>query len=134
MTRRRVRMLAFVGIAIAAGSACYYVSVLIQPPRKPPSATASRKASPSSTSHQTNLAQPSRPKFSLDTPVEAIAADRRGKAVLDRDVPGLTSDPHYVLIEGMSLRQIATISGGQLTSSMLDQVQADFDRLAAADP
>lgn len=86
------------------------------------------------TSHQPNPAQPSHPEFSLDTPVETIVADPCGKAALDRDLPGLITDSHYMLIEEMSLNQIAMISGGRLTRSMLDQVQADFDRLAAADP
>jgi hypothetical protein len=42
------------------------------------------------------------PAFSLDTPVEHIAADPRGKAILDHDVPGLMASQSYLLFEDMS--------------------------------
>jgi len=68
--------------------------------------------------------------FSLDTPVSAIAADQRGKAVLERDVPGLMSSSSYILLEDMSLAQIAPLSGGRLSKTKLDQVRADLAQLA----
>jgi hypothetical protein len=67
--------------------------------------------------------------FSLDTPVEHIAADPRGKAILERDIPGLMSSRSYLLFEDMSLSQIATVSGGRLAKDKLDLVQADLSQL-----
>ena len=67
--------------------------------------------------------------FSLDTPVEKIAANPNGKAVLTRDMPGLMSSPSYMLFSYMSLSQIASLSGGRLTKTKLDQVQADLEQL-----
>jgi hypothetical protein len=78
-----------------------------------------------------NLATMVGPTFSLDTPVEHIAADPRGKMILDRDLPGLLTDRSYVLFEDMSLSQIAAVSGGQLTKADLDLVQADLSQLSA---
>jgi hypothetical protein len=69
--------------------------------------------------------------FSLDTPVEKIAADGRGKAVLDRDLPGLMASRQYVLFEDMSLAQIASLSSGQLTSAKLDVVAVDLAGISA---
>jgi hypothetical protein len=66
------------------------------------------------------------PPFSLNTPVKTIAADEHGKAVLNRDVPGLMASQSYILFDDMSLAQIATVSGGQLTKAKLDLVQADL--------
>ncbi len=71
------------------------------------------------------------PTFSLDTPVEDIVADPRGKVILDRDVPGLTANRSYFLFEEMSLSQIATVSGGRLTKATLDVVEADLSKLIA---
>jgi hypothetical protein len=71
------------------------------------------------------------PAFSLDTPVEHIAADPRGKVILDHDVPGLTASRSYLLFEDMSLSQIATVSGGRLTKATLDVVRADLSQLTA---
>ncbi len=68
--------------------------------------------------------------FSLDTPVEKIAADDRGKAVLDRDLPGLMGSSSYLLFDDMSLSQIATLSSGQLTKSKLDLVEADLSGIS----
>lgn len=73
------------------------------------------------------------PTYSLDTPVDHIAADPRGKAVLDHDVPGLMASQSYILFEDMSLSQIATVSGGRLTKAKLDLVQADLSQLSMAE-
>jgi hypothetical protein len=70
------------------------------------------------------------PPFSLNTPVERIAADRRGNAVLKRDMPGLLTNPSYLLFNDMSLLQIASLSCGRLTKIKLVQVQADLTQLS----
>jgi hypothetical protein len=71
------------------------------------------------------------PTFSLNTPVEHIAADPRGTMILNHDVPGLMASRSYLLFEDMSLSQIAIVSGGRLTKTKLDALQADFAQLFA---
>ena len=68
--------------------------------------------------------------FTIGTPLDVIAADPRGKAVLVQDVPGVISNPKYPLFEDMSLAQIASISGGRISQTKLNKVQADLDELA----
>src|ERR1700686_1685426 len=68
--------------------------------------------------------------LSLDTPVEDIAADRRGKGILNHDVPGLLASPSYLMFENMSLSQIAAVSRGRITKAELDLVQANFSHLS----
>jgi hypothetical protein len=80
-----------------------------------------------------NLAVAPYPTYSLDTPVEHIAADPRGKAILDHDVPGLMASQSYILFEDMSLAQIATVSGGRLTKEKLDVVQGDLSQLSTTE-
>jgi hypothetical protein len=70
------------------------------------------------------------PAFSVQTPIDRIAADGRGKAVLDRDVPGVMTNPHYELFSSMSLSQLASLSGGRLTQSKLNQVNSDLAELS----
>jgi hypothetical protein len=79
-------------------------------------------------------AAPKRPSFTLDTPVDKIAADQRGKEILVRDLPGLMASRSYVLFDDMSLSQIATVSGGKLTQTKLDKVQADLSQLSDPPP
>ncbi len=73
-------------------------------------------------------------RFTLDTPVDKIAADPAGHEVLHRDVPGLMSSSSYILIEDMSLSQIASISNGRLTQSRLNVLQADLAALSPHTP
>ncbi len=68
--------------------------------------------------------------FSVQTPIDKIAADERGKAVLDRDVPGVMNNPHYMLFSCMSLSQLASLSGGKLSQSKLNQVNSDLAELS----
>jgi hypothetical protein len=75
-------------------------------------------------------AKPRAPAFTLDTPVEHIAANRRGKAILERDLPGLMASRSYLLFDDMSLSEIASLSSGQLTQTKLDRVAADLSQLS----
>src|ERR1700722_18743338 len=52
--------------------------------------------------------------FDLNTPVGDIAADPAGAAVVNKDIPGLLSDPSFPDIKGMSLKMIASLSSGQI--------------------
>jgi hypothetical protein len=80
-------------------------------------------------------AKPAKPRvFTLDTPVERIAADPQGRAVLERDVPGLMANKEYALFDDMSLSEIALMSGGRLTKSKLALVKSDLIELSCLNP
>ena len=87
-------------------------------------------AAPSETHVATSGSAPVPASFSVQTPIDKIAADERGKAVLDRDVPGVMSNPHYMLFSCMSLSQLASMSGGRLSKSKLNQVNSDLAELS----
>ncbi len=72
--------------------------------------------------------------YTLGTPLEAIASDPAGAAVINRDIPGLLSDPSYSLIKGMSLKAVASLSGGQITDEMLARTEADLKALSKPAP
>lgn len=65
-------------------------------------------------------------KFNLDTPIEALVADARAKAVLDADLPGVTTHPSYDMFKGMSLRAVQPMSNGKLTDEALKKVETDL--------
>ncbi|MES2057501.1 MAG: hypothetical protein V4564_16320 [Pseudomonadota bacterium] len=65
-------------------------------------------------------------KFNLDTPIETIAADPAGKAVLDADLPGMTAHPMYESFKGMSLNQVQPMSGGAIPAEALVKVGTDL--------
>lgn len=63
-------------------------------------------------------------KFGLDTPIEALVADEKAKAVLEANLPGVTTHPSYEMFKGMSLRQVQPYSEGKLTDELLKTVEA----------
>lgn len=65
-------------------------------------------------------------KFNLDTPIEALVADAKAKAVLDADLPGVSTHPSYDMFKGMSLRAVQPMSDGKLTDEMLKKVETDL--------
>lgn len=68
-------------------------------------------------------------RLSLDTPIEAIVADSAGKAVLDADLPGVTTHEHYEMFKGMSLRSLSGMAPDKLPAEALAKVEADLAKI-----
>lgn len=71
-------------------------------------------------------ATPAATAFNLDTPIEALVADPKAKAVLDADVPGLSTHVSYDMFKSMSLRAVQPLSQGKLTDELLKKIEADL--------
>jgi hypothetical protein len=74
-------------------------------------------------------ATPATPGYTRDTPVEKIAADPEAAAVLNKDLPGLLTDAEYPLFKSMSLKQLQSASGGDLSLEDVDKAVADLQGL-----
>jgi hypothetical protein len=72
--------------------------------------------------------------YTLDTPIADLIADPRAKAVLDADVPGLSEDENLPKFKALSLRKLAPLSGGQMTTKLLAKVEADLAAIEGAPP
>jgi len=107
--RLEAAALAALGLATLAGCAAPPPAVVAATPAPPPHGRA----------------------FTLDTPVHVIEADAQGKAVLCRDLPGLMASRDLMMVDDMSLTQIASVSGGQLTQAKLAMLQADLAQISA---
>lgn len=64
--------------------------------------------------------------YTLDTPIKDLVADPQAKAVLDKDLPGLSTDENLDKFEDKSLRQFQPMTGGQLTDDLLDKTGKDL--------
>ena len=74
-------------------------------------------------------------EFTLDTPIEQLAASSLAASVLRRDIPGLLEDKSYPLFKSMSLRLVGSLSEGKLTPQTLAQTEADLSAVSrASDP
>jgi hypothetical protein len=58
-----------------------------------------------------------------------IAADPNGAAVLNKDIPGLLTNSNYTMFKSMSLKSLASMSGGRLSEVTLAQTKADLAAL-----
>lgn len=68
-------------------------------------------------------------KFTLETPIETIAADPKGKAVLDTDLQNITAHPMYDQFKSMSLAQVQPMSQGALSDAALAKVKIDLEAI-----
>ena len=68
-------------------------------------------------------------KFTLDTPLEQIVADPKGKAVIDADLPGVTTHQAYDMFKSMSLTQLMPMSQGKITPEALAKTGADLAKI-----
>ena len=66
-------------------------------------------------------------KFTLDTPVETIAADPAGKAVLAADFPEMLSHPAYDQFKALSLNALQPLAQGAITDAMMAKAKAESD-------
>ncbi len=65
-------------------------------------------------------------KFGLDTPIQELVANERAKAVLDADMPGLSTHPQFEMFKTMSLKQLQPMSGGSISDEVLKKVETDL--------
>ena len=69
------------------------------------------------------------PIYTLQTPVEVIAADPAAATVLNRDLPGLLTNPNYAIFKTMNLKQMQEASGGDLSVADINKALADLQTL-----
>lgn len=65
-------------------------------------------------------------KFNLDTPIQDIVADAKAKAVLEADLPGITTHESYEMFKGMSLKQLSSYAADKLTPEVLAKTEKDL--------
>ena len=71
-------------------------------------------------------------KPSVDkTTIGDLLTNPAAKAVVDKDLPGLTADPRLQQAMGMTLKDIEPYSDGKIDDAALAKVQADFDAIPA---
>ncbi len=73
------------------------------------------------------------PALSVETSlIGAMMDNAAAKAILDKHLPGLTTNPQIEMARSMTLKQIQGFAPDQLTDEALAKVQADLAALPAA--
>jgi len=65
-------------------------------------------------------------KFNLDTPLQDIVADEKGKAVIEKHFPGMIALSEYEMFKAISLTQLQPYSNGKITDEMLAATAKDL--------
>ncbi|WEK39338.1 MAG: hypothetical protein P0Y50_12435 [Candidatus Brevundimonas colombiensis] len=68
----------------------------------------------------------------IDSTIEALVADPATKAVLDKHLPGIDRHAAYAQFKGMTLRQVAPFSQGNITDEKIAAIDADLKAIPAA--
>lgn len=63
------------------------------------------------------------------TPIETLVANPAAKAVLEKNIPGISTHEAYEQFKAMTLTQVAPMSQGAVTDEIIKKVQADLDAL-----
>ncbi|MBB4858862.1 cytochrome P450 [Novosphingobium chloroacetimidivorans] len=77
-------------------------------------------------------AAPAKALSTQETKIGDLLANDAAKAVLDKHLPGMSSDKQLAMASGMTLRAIQAFAPGQLTTEILDAVDADLASLSHA--
>jgi hypothetical protein len=72
---------------------------------------------------------PAPAKLTIDSSIETIAANPKGKAILDATFPGMLAHESYPMFKGMSLKQVQPYAGGKMTEEQVAKVAAELAKL-----
>lgn len=64
--------------------------------------------------------------FSSSSKMGEILNDDKGKAILEKHMPGVSNDPRTVMGKGMTLKQIAAFIPGQLSPVLLQVIDEEL--------
>ena len=88
----------------------------------PPGDADATVTAPETTAEPAPAAETPSARFGLDTPIAELLANFRSKEVLDKDMPGLSTDKNLDKFKDKSLNQLAPLSGGRLDDKLLAKV------------
>ncbi len=91
--------------------------------------TSAPTAEPQAATAEPDLSAEASNAFTLDTPIQALAADQGARAVLDRELPGLTTHESYEQFKAMSLKALKPLAAGLITDERLAAVEAGLRAL-----
>ncbi|MEP9400670.1 hypothetical protein [Sphingomonas sp. VNH70] len=85
-------------------------------------------AAPVALTAQTSPAAPAAAP-TIDSSIETIAADPRGKAILDAVFPKMLEHESYPMFKGMTLKQVQPYANGRITDEQVAKVAVELAKL-----
>ena len=67
--------------------------------------------------------------LSIDSTLGEVLDNEKGKAVLEKHLPGVSNDPRTAMGRGMTLKQIAGFMPTKITPALLQAVDEDLKKI-----
>ena len=67
--------------------------------------------------------------LSTDSTLGDILDDENGKAILEKHMPGVSSDPRIAMARGMTLKALMPLSQGMLNEEKLKAINDDLSKI-----
>ncbi|MFC1925025.1 hypothetical protein ACFLXA_06650, partial [Chloroflexota bacterium] len=67
--------------------------------------------------------------LTVDSKIGELLADAKAKAILDKHIPGFSTNPQIGMASGMTLKIIAPMSQGMVTPEVLKAVEEELSKL-----
>ena len=67
--------------------------------------------------------------LSIDSTLGEILDDERGKAVLEKHLPGVSTNPDVAQVRGMALKALAPMSQGMINDDMLKAISEELSKI-----
>ena len=67
--------------------------------------------------------------LSIDSTIGELLADEKAKAVLEKHLPGISTNAQIDMAKGMSLKAIAPMSQGAITDVIVSAIAEDLSKL-----
>ncbi len=64
-----------------------------------------------------------------ESKIGVLLADEQAKGIIEKHLPGMTSDPRLKMAMGMTLKQIMPMSQGKITLSKIEAISEDLAKL-----
>jgi para-nitrobenzyl esterase len=64
-----------------------------------------------------------------ESKIGVLLADEQAKAIIEKHLPGMTSDPRLKMAMGMTLKQIMPLSQGKITLGKIEAISEDLTKL-----
>jgi hypothetical protein len=67
--------------------------------------------------------------LTIDSKIGDLLADPKAKAILEKHLPGISTNPQMAMAKGMTLKVIAPMSKGTITPDKIKAIEADLKKL-----
>lgn len=67
--------------------------------------------------------------LTIDSKIGDLLADAKAKAILDKHLPGFSTNPQVGMAKGMTLKAIAPMSRGIVTDAKIKAIEEDLKKL-----